>query len=162
MWINFLNQFSVYFNILLLPDTIYLLNCVVHLKQLKMFWQLSSTFAHSYVAIEFLFCSKTQNPIFIDQERSQCLGFKRYFCTYIYQYKIQWLESEKRQRTHFILRKKQKKYKNKTIYVTILNIRKQNTLWHAIFHDIFEVIIYIQKEWHFVSRDISIYKTPGT
>ena len=54
--------------------------------------------------------------------------------------------------------------KSQTIFKKLHNFRfvfiskKQYTLHYGIFHEIFEVGIYIQKSWHFALRDVFIYK----
>ena len=40
--------------------------------------------------------------------------------------------------------------------------KNQDTLRYTVFHEIFEIGIYIQKSWHFGLRDIFIYKKPDT
>ena len=40
--------------------------------------------------------------------------------------------------------------------------KKQDILRYVIFHENFEVGIYIQKARHFALRDVLIYKKPGT
>ena len=93
---------------------------------------------------------------------------------FIYIWKLQWLPSAKENVHVFNIYKKQKTLRNVFIYKKqtlfknpdnfryILIYKKSDTLLYAIFHEIFEVSIYIQKAWHFVLRDIFIYKNPDT
>ena len=40
--------------------------------------------------------------------------------------------------------------------------KKLDTLQYAIFHDIFEVGVFVQKVWHFALRDVFIKKTDNS
>ena len=98
------------------------------------------------------------------------------FCVYInisqknvYECKLWWLPSSKNN-THVDIHKKQNKLLNVFIYKKSDTFQKARqfplrfyikkeihlTLWD--FHENFEVGIYIQKAWHFVLRDVFIYK----
>ena len=69
-----------------------------------------------------------------------------------------------------------KKQKNRNIFNTksqtlckqqdnfcyVFNIQKKDTLRYTMFHEIFEVCIYIQKAWHFVLCEVFIYKKLDT
>ena len=43
----------------------------------------------------------------------------------------------------------------------IVTVQNQDTLRHAIFHEILN-LAFIQKAWHFALRDVFIYKNPDT
>ena len=72
--INFLNQFSVYFQIKKMYYTIKSLNCVVHWKYFKNILRLFIKFTHSFVAIELLTFCKNAKKLFIAQMSSQYFG----------------------------------------------------------------------------------------
>ena len=79
-----------------------------------------------------------------------------------------------RQRACFYIHKKQKKLPKTFIYKKPETFQKARqfllrhinknpyTLRYAIFHEIFEVGIYIQKAWHFALLDVYIYKKLDT
>ena len=69
--ITFLNQFSVYFHILKMHNTIQSLNCVVHHFFLKNIAQVFIKFTHSLVAIESLtFCKNAKKLFYCSRELS--------------------------------------------------------------------------------------------
>ena len=49
-------------------------------------------------------------------------------------------------------------YKNQDNLCSVFIYKMHDTLRYAIFHEIFEVGIYIQKSWKFALRDVFIYK----
>ena len=52
--------------------------------------------------------------------------------------------------------------KNQDNFRYVFIYQKYDTLRYAIFHEKFEVGIYIQKSWHFALRDVFIHKKPDT
>ena len=94
------------------------------------------------------------------------------FCkkiVFVYEWKWWWLPSSKHN-AHVYIHKKQKNYETFFIYKDPDTFQKARqftlrfyiqksihlTLWD--FDEIFEVGIYIQKEWHFALCDVFIYK----
>ena len=78
------------------------------------------------------------------------------------------------QRARFYILKKQKKSWNSYIYIKPdifqkarqfplrFVLKNPDILCYTIFHEIFEVGIYIQNAWNFALRDVFIYKNPDT
>ena len=88
-----------------------------------------------------------QNSIFIAQESSQYLGFKKRPSTEISLEQSKW---------NFAFMKNKYNFRYVFIY------KNQHTLCYAIFHENFEVGIYIQKVWYFLVCEVFIYKNPDT
>ena len=69
--ITFLNQFSVYFRIFKMHNTILSLNCVVRHSFFKNNLQLFIKFTHSFLAIELLtFCKNVKKLFYCSRELS--------------------------------------------------------------------------------------------
>ena len=79
----------------------------------------------------------------------------------VYEWKLQWLTTAKNYMYGYIYTKRENNcarflYKSQTLFKKQDNFRyvfiykKQDTLRDAIFHENFEVSIYVQKAWHFV------------
>ena len=65
-------------------------------------------------------------------------------------------------RNVFIYTKNNTLCKKQDNFRYVFTYKKHDTLRYAIFYEIFEVGIYIQKAWHFALRDVFIYKKPDT
>ena len=75
------------------------------------------------------------------------------------------------QHARFYIHNKQKKLRNGFLYKKpdtfqkldnfryVFIYKKPYTLGYEIFHEIFEVVIYIQKAWHFALRDVLYTKS---
>ena len=62
--------------------------------------------------------------------------------------------------TMTVIIERQLAQKGKKNCETFFIYKKQDTSRYAIFHENFEVGIYIPKAWHFALRDVLIYKKP--
>ena len=92
---------------------------------------------------------------------------------FVYERKLRWLPSSK-DNVHAYIHKKQKKFPNVFIYKKsdtfqkarqfplCFYIQKAIHLTLRDFHEIFDVGIFIQRVWHFLLRDVFIYKKLDT
>ena len=87
----------------------------------------------------------------------ECVGptISKRQCTRFYIYKSQ------KKPNNFIYKKPDTLQKSRQFPLRFY-IQNKDTLRYTIFHEIFEVGIYIQKAWQFALREVLIYKKPDT